>query len=187
MQKFVSNNSRAEHDYYPTPKSCVEALYDREFFSGSVWECAAGRGDISNVFLDRGHEVLSTDLIDRGYDNITGGVDFLKTKYTEDMPHNIITNPPFNLAFEFVKHAFEMSLLSEGKVAMFLRLAFLESKKRRPFFLENKPSKIYVFSERQTLWKNGEDVPKGRSGTTPYAWFVWSGKNRKDRTELEWI
>ena len=146
-----------------------------------------GRGDISNVFLDKGHEVLSTDLIDRGYDNITGGVDFLKTKYTEDMPHNIVTNPPFNLAFEFVKHAFEMSLLSEGKVAMFLRLAFLESKKRRPFFLENKPSKVYVFSERQTLWKNGEDVPKGRSGTTPYAWFVWNGKNRKDKTVLEWI
>ena len=60
---------------------------------------------------------------------------------------DIITNPPYKIAKEFVEHALEV--ITEGhKVAMFLKLTFLESKKRRELFEKYPPKVIYVSSSR---------------------------------------
>lgn len=78
--------------------------------------------------------VKSTDLVDRGYGK--SGVDFLKC--TTPFNGDIITNPPYKYAQEFVEHALE--LIPNGhKVAMFLKLTFLESKNRRSLFESNPP------------------------------------------------
>lgn len=53
----------------------MELLCDIEKFSNKVWECACGEGHLSKVLKNRGYEVLSTDLIDRGYG--IGNIDFL--------------------------------------------------------------------------------------------------------------
>lgn len=67
--------------------------------------------------------MYSTDLIDRGYG--TGGVDFLKA--TENPYGAIITNPPYKIALKFIEKALDIS--DEGtKIAMFLKLTFLEGK-----------------------------------------------------------
>ena len=58
---------RVPHDFYPTPPEAVRALLSVETFEGSIWEPACGDGAISKVLLEAGHEVVSTDLIDRGY------------------------------------------------------------------------------------------------------------------------
>ena len=106
----------------------------------------------------------------------------------DDMPRNIITNPPFKYATDFMKLGYNLTAQSGGKLALFLRLNFLEGQKRYHWYKENKPSNIYVFSKRQTLWRNGEEIPKGRSGTTAYAWFVWRGKSwDNNETTLDWI
>lgn len=60
---------RVPHDFYPTPPEAVRALLSVETFEGSIWEPACGDGAISKVLLDAGHEVVSSDLIDRGYGN----------------------------------------------------------------------------------------------------------------------
>ncbi|WP_447415441.1 hypothetical protein, partial [Escherichia coli] len=61
------NGDREENDFYPTPSYAVEELLKREVFIGNIWECACGEEDISEVFKNKGFEVISTDLIDRGY------------------------------------------------------------------------------------------------------------------------
>tara|TARA_B100000131_G_scaffold291472_1_gene305095 strand:+ start:2773 stop:3366 length:594 start_codon:yes stop_codon:yes gene_type:complete len=184
----LKTGNRAEYDLYPTPRKCVQQLLDREKFHGQVWEPACGRGDISEVLLDAGYSVLSTDIIDHGYENLNAIADFLQCTYQENMPRNIVTNPPFKYATEFMKLGYELTAQSGGKLALFLRLNFLEGQKRFHWFKEHRPSNIYVFAKRQTLWRNGEAIPKGRSGTTAYAWIVWRGKSWKsDDTTFDWI
>jgi len=59
--------------------------------------------------------VYSTDLVDRGYGE--GNVDFLAC--TEQFDGDIITNPPYKFAKEFVEKGLE--LVPEGRrVFMFL-------------------------------------------------------------------
>jgi hypothetical protein len=58
---------RVPHDFYPTPPEAVRALLSVETFTGSVWEPACGDGAISKVLIEAGFEVVSTDLIDRGF------------------------------------------------------------------------------------------------------------------------
>ena len=90
-------------------------------------------------------EIVGIDIVDRGYpDTIVH--DFL-TYETNKKFNNIITNPPFFLAKEFVEKG--MKLLSDnGKMAMFLKIQFLESEKRRDLFKKYPPKYIYVFSKR---------------------------------------
>lgn len=66
------NGERQEYDFYPTPSYCVEELLLRESFDGNIWECACGKGDISEVFVKKGYDIISTDLVYRGYG--VGGV-----------------------------------------------------------------------------------------------------------------
>lgn len=58
---------RVPHDFYPTPPEAVRALLSVETFTGSIWEPACGDGAISKVLIEAGFEVVSTDLIDRGF------------------------------------------------------------------------------------------------------------------------
>lgn len=82
---------RAAYEFYPTPPEATRALLSVESFEGSIWEPACGDGAISKVLEAAGYQVVSTDLIDRGYG--AGGQDFLKS--TEPLGRNIITNPPY--------------------------------------------------------------------------------------------
>jgi len=63
--------NRERDDFYPTPPAGTRALLEVESFTGPIWEPACGDGAISKVLESAGHQVISTDLIDRGYG--TGG------------------------------------------------------------------------------------------------------------------
>jgi hypothetical protein len=147
-----SDHEREDNDFYATDPKALELLLDLEEFDPYVWEPACGKGHLSEVLKKRGYIVRSTDLIDRGYG--TGNVDFLKT----DTPFNgdIITNPPYKYAQEFVEHA--LSLIQEGnRVAMFLKLTFLETEGRAKLFgTAPPPSHICVSS--QVAMCNGRRV-----------------------------
>lgn len=82
---------RAAYEFYPTPPEATRALLSAEGFEGSIWEPACGDGAISKVLEAAGYQVVSTDLIDRGYG--AGGHDFLKSD--KPLAKNIITNPPY--------------------------------------------------------------------------------------------
>lgn len=172
-----NNGEREQDDYYPTPAYAVEELLKREKFIGNIWECACGDGSISNLLLDKGFDVKSSDLIDRGFGD---QFDFLQSKFKAD---NIVTNPPYKLALDFVNHA---KKLSNNKIAMFLKTVWLESESRYEMFHDKEfPLKtVYQFSKRVSLYKGG--VKMKNSGMIAYAWYVWD-KDYTGKPTIEWI
>lgn len=153
---------RDPYDFYPTPRSVIEALLRVEQFSESVWEPACGDGAISEVLNDAGYSVKSSDLVDRGYGEVA---DFLTS---ERRAEDIVTNPPYGKAEEFVRKALSCTT---GKVAMLLPLMFLESERRESLFANYCLKRVYVFRDRIQLYKGGA-VTCG-NGRVAYAWFVW--------------
>ena len=173
--------TKDQDDFFPTPEWCTEALFSVETFDGSIWEPACGDGAIVKVvqkYMNIGEPLIATDLNDHGYG--IAGVDFLKSNIRVD---NIITNPPYNIANEFTEHALDCA---SKKVALLVRLAFLEGQDRfNTIFDVTPPARVWVFSERITMYKKYAEDKSG-SGTTAYAWVVWDSEHTTE-TELRWI
>lgn len=164
-----SETDREVNDFYATEPKALELLLDMEQFDPFVWECACGQGHLSEVLRERGYIVKSTDLVDRGYGQ--GDIDFLQC--TDKHNGDIITNPPYKYAQQFVEHA--LDIIPEGKrVAMFLKLTFLESKARRALFEKSPPQYIYVSSNRLRCSLGGDfEASKKDGSAVAYAWFIW--------------
>jgi hypothetical protein len=163
-------------DYYPTPAWAVRALLSVERFAGAIHEPCCGEGNMARALSAGGYDVVASDLHRYGYGafgvdvrNLTGPV------------ANIVTNPPYNLASEMLPH---LLAICTGKVALLLRLAFLESKRRFPMFKSAPPATVYVFSERLSMAPAGQVVNGG--GTISHGWFVWD-KSHRGPTVLDWI
>lgn len=175
-------DERQEHDYYATEPKALELLLDIESFDNNVWECACGEGHLSEVLKERGYNVYSTDLIHRGYEDEC--LDFLTT--TKKYDGDIITNPPYKYAKEFVEHALD-TVKDNHKVAMFLKLQFLESSSRKELFKKFPPKYIYVSSSRLKCVKNGDFEKYGKSSTAQaYAWYIWE-KGFSGEPTIRWF
>ena len=176
-------DTRDEHDFYATDPVAIDVLCSVEKFDGGIWECAAGQGHLSKRLEQFGYAVTSTDLIDRGYG--IGGVDFLKA--TDRIEPNIVTNPPYKFAKEFVYKALKL-LHGDGKLALFLKLQFLEGKERKKMFIEYPPKVVYVSSSRILCAKNGdfEKMKQGGGSAVAYGWFVWQ-KSDMTETKIKWV
>ena len=178
-----AQDEREENDYYATEPKAVELLLKEETFCHRIWEPACGEGHMSKVLKAHGYDVLSSDLISRGYGD--GGVDFLAIPAYGDKECDIVTNPPYKYAKEFVEHALDM--VAEGhKVAMFLKIQFLEGKARRKLFDTTPPQTIYVSSGRLRCAMNGDFDKYAKSNAICYAWFVWR-KGHQGPCELKWF
>jgi hypothetical protein len=162
----VDHEKREKDDFYPTWPGATAALLAVEKFDGAIWECAAGEGDMSRVLSDAGYDVISTDLIERGFGQ--SRIDFLM-EWTPRAP-NIVTNPPFGLAREFVDKALE---LTAGKVAMFLRLAFLEGQGRGEWLPTTPLARVYIMSRRVPMQRGRISEAGDGHGVIAFAWFVW--------------
>jgi hypothetical protein len=170
---------REKHDNYATEPKATELLLKLEKFSNNIWECACGGGHLSEVLLKNGYNVKSTDLIDRDYASEL--VDFLGIDNIDMFDGDIITNPPYKYAEQFVEKA--LSLIPKGnRVAMFMGIQFLEGKKRREF-LRRFPIKIvYVSSSRLYCAKNGDFEKYKSNSARCYAWFIWEKGHTGDTT-----
>ena len=177
-----SDSERETHDYYATDPRAVEMLLKLEEFSDIILEPACGEGHISEVLLKHGYQVRSGDLIDRGYGK--GGIDFLSVTVTKPLRLDIVTNPPFAKATDFIEKA--LAIVAEGrKVAFFLRIQFLEGVRRRKFFEENPPRRVWVASRTLRCAKNG-DFANATGNASTYCWFVWE-KGYKGKPEIGWF
>jgi hypothetical protein len=175
-----TDKERQKEDFYATEPKAATLLLELETFSDNIWECACGDGSLSKVLEDAGYNVKNTDLIDRGFGQ--GGVDFLKTRTQWD--GDIITNPPYKYGKEFVEKALE--IIPEGrKVAMFLKLQFLEGKERKKLFLRYPPKVVYVSSSRLLCAKNSK-FGEIHSSAVAYGWYVWE-KGFNGKTTLQWF
>ena len=98
-----TDKERQQHDYYATEPKAMELLLAEESFYPVIWECACGEGHLSKVLEEHGFEVISTDLVYRGFGD-PEPLDFLKDTL-ENFEGDIITNPPYKYALEFVEQA----------------------------------------------------------------------------------
>jgi hypothetical protein len=159
-------------DLYETPAVATLALMRAEKLPEIIWEPACGPGSIVATLRDAGHKVYATDLVNYGCPDSEHGVDFLMEHSAPTYIGAIVTNPPFKLANEFVEHA----LLLAPKVIMLLRLAFIESERRRAILDCGKLSKVYVFRNRLPMMHRagrGTMAAKTNSSAMAFAWFVW--------------
>lgn len=183
-----SNKEREIDDFYATDPHSLEIFLkkikeDNFELHKTIWECACGKGHLSEVLKKEKYEVFSTDKVDRGYGR--GQVDFLQI----EIPYNslrmdILTNPPYKYAKEFVEKSLEMQ--SEGYYTiMFLKIQFLEGQARKKLFENYPPKFVYVNSARQLCAMNGE-FEKYKATALCYCWYIWE-KGWKGETVIRWI
>lgn len=181
-----SEGEREVNDYYATDPKALEIFLDRIEKDGlklhnCIWECACGSGHLSKVLENRGYKVQSTDLIDRGYG--TPNTDFLKS-INDEWHGNILTNPPYKYAKEFVEKALEVTR-NGCYTIMFLKIQFLEGQGRLELFKKYPPKYVYVNSARQICYING-DMTKKMSSATCYCWYIWE-KGFDGEPIIRWI
>ena len=177
-----SKGARAEIDFYATDPVAIKKLMDEGgvTFHKKVWECACGQGHLAKVLVERGYDVKASDAIDRGYGET--GIDFLHCYDTWD--GDIITNPPYSNACDFAEHA--LDIMEEGcSVYLFLKLQFLEGKRRRILFDRKELKTLYVFTERVLCAKNG-DFADTKGSAVAYGWFQFE-KGYKGDPVIKWL
>lgn len=168
-----------EGDYYPTPAHATKAIMEREDFPGVVWEPACGEGYMSEVIKQYCPTVEASDLIYREYG--------FRHDFLNDPPavqcDNIITNPPFKLALEFVLKA---KNIARKKIAMLLRIQFLEGQARYHLFQDTtfRLKEVHIFSRRLTM-APGKLSPTA-NGQMCFAWFVWD-RDYNGQPIISWI
>lgn len=168
LRAGVKSHSYADRraDLYETPAEATRALLKVESFPHLIWEPACGRGAITRVLRAAGHGVLASDLNAYG-----AGQDFqfdFLERYRTEVPA-IITNPPYRVAAQFVRRATEQA----PKVAMLMRLAFLESEARRDVLEQAGLARVHVFRNRLPMMhRDGWAGPRASSAIA-FAWFVW--------------
>jgi hypothetical protein len=169
-------------DFYPTPPWGTKALLKYEDFEGTIHEPCCGDGSMSKVIEEQyPDKVISSDLYDRGYGSV-------QDVFSIEKCENFITNPPFNIVEDILEHALK---ITERKICLLLRTAFLESASRYNKFFkfgDKRPNRMYTFSQRLSMYPAGQNIKSG--GTTSYSWFVWDKRmhmNDYSPTQLFWI
>jgi hypothetical protein len=161
-------------ELYPTPSIITEAFLRVEPLPRRVWEPAAGLGHMVNVLRAHGHFVFASDK--HSYGPESGFIqDFFEFKKAPAGTACIVSNPPFSVAGAFVRHGLTLA----PKVAIFCRLAFLESKGRSDI-LENNLARVYPLIERAAMlhrWSPGEDG----------VYREWSGKKSNSAMAMAWM
>lgn len=177
----VQRHALAERkdDLYETPDVAVEALLRVEQLPHLIWEPACGPGRIVNMLRKAGHEVIAGDLVDYGCPVSFKGIDFLMETRAPMKAECIVTNPPFKLAGEFVAKALELC----PRVVMLLRLAFLESERRRQILDNGTLARVHVFRKRLPMMHRAGWEGRKSNSSMAFAWFVWD-RSHRGPTEL---
>jgi hypothetical protein len=97
----------------------------------------------------------------------------------------IVSNPPYKLADEFVRHALELV----PRVCMLLRLAFLESESRRDVLDDGRMARVLVFRNRLPMMHHAGWTGPRASSATAFAWFVWDAEHQGDAgvRRISWV
>jgi hypothetical protein len=164
MSQRNSGYERRDRDDYPTPAWVTHALVPHlPAETRTVWEPAAGSGAMVRALADR-FSVVATD--------ITDGQDFLTVTPPPSF-HAIITNPPYQLATEFIERALSL-VPATGFVAMLLRADFDSARTRRHLFAD-----CQAFSKKVVLTKRIRWI-EGSTGSPSFnhAWYLWDATHR---------
>jgi hypothetical protein len=184
-----NDDSRHENDFYPTPPLATYILHKYTDIPNTVVEPCAGRGNISVELLRHGYTVHSYDLhaYQDTFCDIISGQDVLELKKPLGA-EGFITNPPYH---KNLPHKIAEKGVSEYEfTALFVRLTFLEGKKRKKLFTEYPPSDIIFLSDRIRFSRTKEEqIEKEQQlgGMISYMWIVWDKKASHQNTRLRWV
>jgi hypothetical protein len=160
-------------DLYETAPCAVEALLRVEQLPRHVWEPATGRNAISDVLRAHGHHVVASDIVDYGVP-LDFVADFLTTKKMPAGCSAICTNPPYQIATDFARHALDLA----PHVYLLCRLAFLESKKRTDILEHRGLARVFIFRDRLPMMhRDGWSGPRA-SNSMAFAWLLWNRQHR---------
>lgn len=168
MSQRNSGYERKERDLYETPEWVTQELLRVIPAPSFVWEPACGSGKIAKLFEPN---VLSTDVYDTYH--VSEPVDFLKVSTSPVEVDAIITNPPFDLATEFCRHAVELMRPCQGMVCMLLRCDFDHAKTRTDLFRDCPAFAMKLTLLRRIVWFER----KGAAPSFNHAWFIWDWKH----------
>lgn len=185
-------DEREENDFYATPPCATKALikYCKEnnidLFNKAILEPACGKGHIADILCKESQNIVAFDIIDRDYKHQKDTIDFLTYKNAEGADYNIITNPPYKFAKEFIEHS--LDIVKPGSyVCMLLKITFLEGKTRYDMFKNNPPYKVLIFSNRINCSKQGDfEKDSEYGGAVGYAWYIWK-KGYTGKSEIDWV
>ena len=174
-QKVTGNKlirRKSKTDDYQTPEWAVDALLEVETFPGFILEPAAGQGNIYRALKRYGYKkVYAADIRtdDELPEFVHKGVSFFGQHDHHRFVDHVITNPPYRIAQAFANRGLQVAT---AKVALLLRVNFVEGEKRYDWFQETPLKGFYPFSSRLTMWPRCAEEPEN-SGTIAYAWYVW--------------
>ena len=168
-----STNRGAERrldDAYMTPAWCVRRLLEewRPYDPGIMVEPAVGDGAIVRAVdevMPRGWRVYDIRKTSACLDPC----DFLEVSDVIPSAAAVLTNPPYCLAEEFVRHS--RACFPCADLVFLLRIAFLASAARLPLWRDVGTPDIYVLPNRPSFTGGGTD-------SADYAWFRWPEERR---------
>jgi hypothetical protein len=172
---------RATADFYRSPTHAMAMLLDSIHpdrlapADGLILDAGAGDGRLTLPLMRHGYRVQGIDLHDRDPDPflpITAPIDFLTTN-PGDFPKlaAIITNPPFDLSDEFIRHA--LALLPDGgQLHALLRHSWMTAISRADLL----PSlqRIVLCRRLKMLPFDREHDDKGHDGAVDFSWFTFT-------------
>jgi hypothetical protein len=165
MSQRNSGYQRKERDCYETPPWVTSVLGPHiPKRITQIWEPACGSGKMLRVFDEWDFRVKATD--------IATGDDFLES--SDNWAGAIITNPPYNLAREFIARALDATEVGVGFVAMLLRTDFDHAKSRQSLF-----GCCEEFAKKLVLTKRIRWI-EGSTGQPSFnhAWFMWDWQHK---------
>lgn len=165
--------NRHRNDYYITPINEIVKFLNKSSeyiqYNNILDPCAGGDNSHPMSYPEAFKKIGINNIktIDIRQDSKADTIDnFLELNDLGYRPDIIISNPPFDLAMEFIEHSLELAN-DNGFVIFLLRLNFLGSKKRNKFLSNNMPSMIFVHSRRMSF------TDSSSTDSIEYAHFVW--------------
>lgn len=183
----LNSNKRNKNDYYQTPYSMTRQLLEVENFEGKILEPCCGAGAIVKVLRDYDKSVDYCDLNNEF--SLTGIFKNFKDFINDDFDRydNVITNPPYSLAKEFILKAKQ---ITNNKIAMLLPLNYLHGVTRyNEIYLDRKfPLKaVYIFCRYGMLEETIRDDGTYRTGMMVYAWYIWDKSYKLGEPIIRWL
>ena len=174
LVKAQKAHVRKAADFYPTPVNVTQALMDFLKLPRNtlIWEPASGDGAMARTLERYVDDVHASDLRDEPSIYGDTGVNFLDDLIDITIPVDwIITNPPFNLAEDFIRKALSVT----PRVAMLLSNQYWHAERRLKLFKDHPPSHVLPLTWRPAFL----EAERGKSPMMNVMWVVW-GMNDGD-------
>ena len=160
---------QGSEDDFQTPSEALEPLLSYLKKDCIIWECAAGRGNLSKRLFKLGFNVVASDILQLDFPNQTTTKNNSYKQYSQKNflywePKKfdcIITNPPFSLKQQFLERCYQL-----GKpFALLLPLTTFETYKRQRLF--KKYGLQIIFFDRRVKF----ETPSGKKEKDSIPWF----------------